>query len=122
RHCRTLLIISAFAGLLLDTARAQEEPPAEDAQAASAAAELSFEDEWSFEDELQRPTRQYPDDRVHVEIIEEIPKARTWDFLMREPEPLFDTDSFAMKNLPHRYNAQGLLSDRKVPMLLHLSS
>ena len=78
--------------------------------------------QWPFAEELLRPTRQFPHDRVRVEIVEGVPDADTWDFDMHGPRRVIDTDFFAMKNLPRRYNPQGLIDDRELPLLLHLSS
>ena len=63
-----------------------------------------------------------PDDRVRVEIVERVPKARTWSFRMQEPKLLMESDVFALKTIPRAYNEQGLIVDRPVPMLLHLVS
>jgi hypothetical protein len=66
--------------------------------------------------------RRVPDDRVRVEIMEGVPVARKWEFRPRPLAHLFDTEYFAMKDLPRRYNARGLIDDRAIPVLLHLSS
>lgn len=64
-----------------------------------------------------------PADRVRVEIVEGLPVARKWTFrIPREPELLYETDLFALKTVPPKYNEQGLIADRPVPSLLHLCS
>src|SRR5690606_1817878 len=63
-----------------------------------------------------------PADHVRVEIVEGLPASRTWKLRLREPEPLFSTDYFAMKNVPHRYDAAGFIDDRPATSLLHLTS
>ncbi|MCA8993104.1 MAG: DUF1553 domain-containing protein [Planctomycetaceae bacterium] len=64
-----------------------------------------------------------PNDKVRVEIIENIPVARKWTFrTLREPELLYETDRFALKNIPHKYNEAGLIIDRPVPSLVHMMS
>ncbi|MCA8996357.1 MAG: DUF1553 domain-containing protein, partial [Planctomycetaceae bacterium] len=63
-----------------------------------------------------------PTDHVAVEIMEQVPVARKWGFRCQIPEPLYETDVFALKQLPHKYNNKGLIIDRKIPSLLHLHS
>jgi hypothetical protein len=63
-----------------------------------------------------------PEDRVRVEIVEGVPLERTWSFRMPEPQHLFDTDQFALTDMPKKYDGRGLIADRKVPWLLHLST
>lgn len=63
-----------------------------------------------------------PEDRVRVEIVEGVPLERTWNFRMPEPQHLFDTDQFALTDIPKKYDGRGLIADRKVPWLLHLST
>jgi hypothetical protein len=63
-----------------------------------------------------------PTDHVRVEILEGLPRSRTWEMRFREPEPLFSTHYFAMKNVPHRYTDNGLIDDRPATSLLHLTS
>ncbi|MCA9080175.1 MAG: DUF1553 domain-containing protein [Planctomycetaceae bacterium] len=63
-----------------------------------------------------------PTDRVRVEIVERVPVARKWSFRMQEPKLLYETDVFALKKIPPKYDAAGLIVDRPVPMLLHLVS
>ena len=63
-----------------------------------------------------------PDDRVRVELLEHVPVERSWTFRMREPEHLFDCDLFAVSELPREYDRRGLITDRAVPWLLHLTT
>lgn len=63
-----------------------------------------------------------PSDHVKVEIVEGLSAARTWKQRFREPAPLFVTDYFAMKELPRRYDAEGLIADWPTTSLLHLTS
>jgi hypothetical protein len=68
------------------------------------------------------PVEDPPTDHVRVEILEGLPRSRTWEMRFRKPEPLFTTRYFAMKNLPHRYTSDGLIDDRPATSLLHLTS
>lgn len=63
-----------------------------------------------------------PADHVRVELTEGVPVARKWPTRLREPELLYETDLFAIKQLPHKYDAKGLIINRKVPSLLHMFS
>ncbi|MFV0445466.1 MAG: DUF1553 domain-containing protein [Planctomycetaceae bacterium] len=63
-----------------------------------------------------------PDDRVRVEVMEGVPVARSWKFRVREPQLLYETDLFALKDLPRKYNAKALITERKVPLLVHLAT
>ncbi|MEZ6066337.1 MAG: DUF1553 domain-containing protein [Planctomycetaceae bacterium] len=63
-----------------------------------------------------------PADRVRVELMEGVPVARSWNFRVKDPEVVYETDLFALKEIPRKYNAKGLIVDRKVPQLLHLCS
>ncbi len=61
-----------------------------------------------------------PDDRVRVEIMEGVPVARSWNFRVREPQLLYETDVFALKELPRKYDTKALIVDRKLPLLVHM--
>lgn len=63
-----------------------------------------------------------PNDRVRVEIMEQVPAERTWDFPLHAPERVYAIDAFALSALPHKYDAKGLIIDRPVPWLVHLTS
>ncbi|REJ89241.1 MAG: DUF1553 domain-containing protein [Planctomycetota bacterium] len=63
-----------------------------------------------------------PDDCVRVELLEHVPVERSWKFRMRQPEHLFDCDLFALSELPRKYDRRGLIIDRPVPWLLHLTT
>ena len=63
-----------------------------------------------------------PEDRVRVEIVEGVPLERTWNFRMPAPQHLFDTPLFALTDIPRKYDAKGLIADRKTPYLLILST
>lgn len=63
-----------------------------------------------------------PSDRVRVEVMENVPVARSWKFRVREPQLLYETDVFALKELPRKYDAKGLIIDRPFPMLVHLAT
>ncbi len=77
---------------------------------------------WPFAEDAQRLGEDVPGDVVRVEMMEGVPVPRTWDFDMRQPDLLFETDFFAIKNLPCRYDGQGLIADREVPTLLRMTS
>ncbi len=66
--------------------------------------------------------RDAPTDHVRVEILEKVSAARKWTFRAGELEPLFETDQFALNQLPHKYNDKGLIIDRPIPIMLHMSS
>lgn len=61
-------------------------------------------------------------DRVRVEIMERVPVARSWKFRLKPMELLYETDLFALKELPNKYDAKGLIAARPVGSLIHLSS
>ena len=71
---------------------------------------------------LGRLVEDAPADHVRVEIIERLPTGRNWKMRLNEPVPLFETDYFAVKNLPRKYTADGFIDDRRVPAMLHLVS
>ncbi|MEW4528836.1 DUF1553 domain-containing protein [Maioricimonas sp. JC845] len=63
-----------------------------------------------------------PDDVVRVEILERVPVERSWNFRMRKPTHLLNIPVFALSNLPQKYNERGLIADRPVPWMLHMTS
>ncbi|MEX0586843.1 MAG: hypothetical protein WD176_09370, partial [Pirellulales bacterium] len=63
-----------------------------------------------------------PVDRVRVEIMERAPVERAWEFRMHAPEQVYETDVFGLSALPHKYDDKGLIVDRPVPGLVHLTS
>ncbi|MEZ6058042.1 MAG: DUF1553 domain-containing protein [Planctomycetaceae bacterium] len=63
-----------------------------------------------------------PQDRVKVEMLGGIPVAKSWKFRLRPMTPLYETDTFAIEELPREYNAKGLIVDRAPPLLIHLST
>lgn len=63
-----------------------------------------------------------PADRVRVEIMEGVPVSRSWNFRVRDPQLLYETDVFALKELPRKYDAKALIVDRKAPLLVHLAA
>ncbi len=66
-----------------------------------------------------------PSDRVRVEIMEGVPVEKTWNVRLVGGsgfEHLFDTAVFAMTDVPRKYDAKALITDRRIPWLLHLSS
>jgi hypothetical protein len=63
-----------------------------------------------------------PSDSVRLEILEQVPVHRSWDFSMQRPLHLLNQDFFALSTLPRRYDEQGLIEQREVPMLVHLTS
>ncbi len=63
-----------------------------------------------------------PKDVVRLEILERVPVARSWQFRPGKFQTIYQTDLFALKNLPRKYNEQGLIVDRPVPSLFRLSS
>ncbi len=58
---------------------------------------------------------------MRVDIIEGLSQPRSWSFRAKEAQPVFETDFFAMKQLPHKYNAKGLIVDRTLPALVEMS-
>jgi len=64
-----------------------------------------------------------PLDRIRVEIMPgSVPVSRSWTFRPRAMEPLYETDSFALNQLPRAYNDKGLIIDRPVPFLIRLAT
>ncbi len=63
-----------------------------------------------------------PDDRVRVEIMEQVPVQRSWNFRMQQPEHVIDLDVFALNEIPRTYNDRGLIEERTIPMLVHMTS
>jgi hypothetical protein len=64
----------------------------------------------------------FPADRVRVEIVDRLPVARSWQFRVREPSLVYETDVFALKELPRKYDAKALITERQVPLLVHMGS
>lgn len=63
-----------------------------------------------------------PADHVRVDILESVSTVRNWNFLQGDMTPLYRTDRFSLKQLPHKYNAKGLIVDRPIPVLIRLVS
>lgn len=63
-----------------------------------------------------------PNDRVQVEVMTNVPVAKSWKFRLKPLTPIYETDTFAIEELPQEYNEKGLAIDRAVPLLLHLST
>jgi hypothetical protein len=63
-----------------------------------------------------------PGDSVRVEIVEGVQAERTWEFCSHAPDRVYDTDVFGLTRLPRKYDAKGLIADRPVPWLVHLTS
>ncbi len=61
-----------------------------------------------------------PGDHVDVEIVEGLSGQGSWKFRTKEASPLVQTDFFAMKHMPRKYNAKGLIVDRSLPALIHM--
>ncbi|WP_166819682.1 DUF1553 domain-containing protein [Thalassoroseus pseudoceratinae] len=59
-----------------------------------------------------------PDGKVLVEITEGIPDRASWDGLESKPQESYVTNSFAFREVPRKYNRQGLITDRTSPLLL----
>ncbi len=77
---------------------------------------------WPFAEDIQRLGDDVPADVVRVEIMDAVNVPRKWEFDMRQPDLLFETDYFAIKNLPRHYDGAGLIADRNIPALLRLTS
>lgn len=63
-----------------------------------------------------------PPDKVQVDILETLTVTRSWDFQYRDMEPLYETDLFAMKEIPRKYDDKGLIIDRPIPSLIRMTS
>lgn len=109
-YCGAMLLFFTASGVGLADSQTAEEP-VEQSEAT-----------WPFEEDINRSDDDVPADSVRVEIMEAVPVPRKWKFEMRQPELLFETDLFAIKNLPRHYDDQGLIADREVPALLKLTS
>jgi hypothetical protein len=59
-----------------------------------------------------------PRDDVAVEILEEIPDEKTWDFDRPEPVDRFHAKAFGFAVLPRKFTNKGLQDDRSNPLLL----
>ncbi|MCA9109008.1 MAG: DUF1553 domain-containing protein [Planctomycetaceae bacterium] len=77
---------------------------------------------WPFEEDIERLGEDVPSDVVRVEIMEGVNVPRKWEFDVHQPELLFETDYFAIKNLPQHYDSSGLIDELDVPALLRLTS
>ena len=60
-----------------------------------------------------------PNDRVQVEIIEKITE-RSWNIARGKRTREFSLPAFALHELPHKYNARGVIDDRSNPFLVAL--
>jgi hypothetical protein len=63
-----------------------------------------------------------PSDGVRLEILEQVPVHRSWDFEIGQLERVLTQEFFALNTLPRKYNEQGLIEEREVPILVHLTS
>ncbi|MEZ6145209.1 MAG: hypothetical protein R3B91_07195 [Planctomycetaceae bacterium] len=59
---------------------------------------------WPFEEDVERLGEDVPSDVVRVEIMEGVNVPRKWEFDVHQRELLFETDYFAIKNLPRHYD------------------
>lgn len=71
---------------------------------------------------LEEVRQDAPEDLVRVEILEQVSADRKWAFRTGELELLYSTDRFALQQIPHKYNNKGLIIDRPIPSLLHMTS
>ncbi|MFM8890600.1 MAG: DUF1549 domain-containing protein, partial [Planctomycetia bacterium] len=59
-----------------------------------------------------------PDGMVLFELVEGIPDTGGWRLAPREPSESFTRDTFALVDLPHRYDDAGLRVDRRLPLVM----
>ena len=57
-------------------------------------------------------------DPVAFEIVEGVPDKKSWEFEASEPTARFHSSALALAGLPKKYNAAGVIDDRKAPFLV----
>ncbi len=60
-----------------------------------------------------------PSDHVQFDIFEGAAVVNSWDFRPHERQPLYESDVFALTELPRKYDRRGLIVDRPTPILVH---
>ena len=63
-----------------------------------------------------------PDSAVTVEIIEQVPDKKTWEFEAPEPTTHFDEVAFGFAALPKSYSDRAVLVDRSNPFLVRATA
>jgi len=57
---------------------------------------------------------------VVVDVHEAIPASRSWKFNPTPGVTVYETDAFAVTQLPKHYTPRGIIADRKGPLLVHV--
>ncbi|QDT39071.1 DUF1553 domain-containing protein [Stratiformator vulcanicus] len=60
----------------------------------------------------EAPLPEHPSDRVLVEIHENAPTERTWNFRWRTPDRIYEQSDLGFVSLPNKYSAKALRVDR----------
>mgnify|MGYP002622062263 FL=1 len=58
-------------------------------------------------------------DRVQVDEFESISGARSWTYVPYGRQRTYESDVFALVELPRKYDGRGVITDRAAPVLLH---
>ncbi len=60
-----------------------------------------------------------PSDRVQFDAFEGVSIAGNWNFVPTERQPVYESDVFALTELPRKYDRRAVIVDRPAPLLLH---
>ncbi len=60
-----------------------------------------------------------PHDRVQFDVFEDMAIAKSWNLIPTPGQPLYQSDAFALTELPRKYDHRGVIVDRRGPLLIH---
>jgi len=60
-----------------------------------------------------------PTDHVQYDVFTSVPDARSWNFAPAERSAVYESDVFALTELPRAYDTRGIIIDRPTPLLVH---
>lgn len=63
-----------------------------------------------------------PADHVRVDVFEGVADAQNWKFRPTERQAVYESDVFALTELPRKYNDKALIVDRPTPIMVHATS
>jgi len=63
-----------------------------------------------------------PVEHVQIDVFERVADGRNWSFKPTQRQGVYQSDVFALTELPRKYNDKALIVDRPAPILIHASS
>ncbi len=60
-----------------------------------------------------------PADHVQYDVFERVQVGRAWNFVPTERQPLYESDVFALTELPRKYDDRAVIVDRPNPLVIH---